>query len=78
MIKKFLLKNTQALLAQIFPVLNALSDTDARVLLGFLGAPNAISLDAGHLWCLLKTLLAVFPIAPTIGKFTSPTALYGF
>ena len=53
------------------------SDEDARVQLRFFGAPNAISLDSGHLWCLLNSLLAVFPIAPTIGKFTSPTALYG-
>ena len=53
------------------------SDADVRVQLRFLGAPNAISLDAGHLWCLLNSLLALFPIAPTIGKFTSPTALYG-
>ena len=59
-------------------LVTAAADADARVQLRFLGAPNAISLDAGHLWCFLNSLLAVFPIAPTIGKFTSPTALYGF
>ena len=60
-----------------YTLVSACSNADARVQLRFLGAPNAISLDAGHLWCLLKTLLAAFSIAATIGKFTSPTVLYG-
>lgn len=51
-------------------------DEETRVQLCFLGAPHALSIDGGHLWCLLNSIIAMFSMAPTIGTFTSPTALY--